>query len=59
MEISIDIPDDIYILLQKRAKENRRCLNDEILAILKKATRSYRKRLNSLEDKINFIRILL
>ena len=43
MEILIDIPDDIYDLLQKRAGENRRSLNDEILAILEKAARSYRK----------------
>ncbi len=48
MEITIDvedIPDDIYNLLQKRAKENRRSLNDEILAILEKATKSYREKI--------------
>lgn len=43
MEILIDIPDDIYNFLQKRAKENRRSLNDEILEILEKAARTYRE----------------
>ena len=46
MEITIDvedIPDDIYNLLQKRAKENRRSINDEILAIFERATKSYRE----------------
>lgn len=54
MEITIDvedIPDDIYNLLQKRAKENRRSINDEILAILEKATRSYREEIQQSAGK--------
>lgn len=37
-----NVPEDVYTLLKKQAKNNRRSINNEVITLIERAVRSYR-----------------